>query len=126
VSCSQSNLGLIVALLVIGVVGQVVGVVWTAADVYRTRQELEAKRVPPVTVRYPGMQSGMFGRGEDPNTRLIQNALNTAVDDVNQRVKELATGTLKLRSWTVTLIASGMVLTLAGSLVWLFSAVSCP
>jgi hypothetical protein len=126
VSCSQSNVGWICALLVVGVAMQVFGVVWTAVDVYLTRRDLEARKVPPITVRNPGTQSGMFGLGQDPNTRLIQNALNTAVDDLNERLRDLATGALKLRAWTVVLIAVGMVLTLVGSLVWLFSSVSCP
>ena len=89
------------------------------------RDELEARRVPPITVRNPGIQSGVFGQGQDPNTRLIQNALNTAVDDLNERLHELAMRALKLRAWTVVLVAVGMVLTLVGSLVWLFSPVFC-
>ena len=99
---------------------------WTAIDVARTRRDLEGKQVSPITVRNPGTQSGMFGLGQDPNTTLIQNALNSAVDVLNERLRDLATGALKLRAWTVVLIAAGMVLTLVGSLIWLFSSVSCP
>jgi hypothetical protein len=125
VSCSQSNVGLIAAILAIGVIGQIVGVVWTAVDVYRTRRELTTKQIPQVSVRYRGMQAGMFGHGEDPTTRMIEQALNGAVEDVNRRLRELVTGTLKLRPWTVVLIACGMVFTLLGSLVWLWSPALC-
>lgn len=125
VSCSQSNVGWIAALLVVGVVGQIVGVVWTAVDVYRTRRELTTKQIPQVSVRSPGMQSGMFGFGEDPTTRMIQRSLNSAIEDMNHHLRELVTGTLKLRAWTVVLIACGMVLTLLGSLVWLWSPALC-
>jgi hypothetical protein len=125
VTCSQSNVGWICSLFVVGIVMQVIGVVWTAWDVSRTRRDLESRKVPSITVRNPGMQSGMFGLGQDPNTRLIENALNTAIDDLNVRLGDLATGALKLRALTVVLIAAGMVLTLVGTIVWLFSSVSC-
>jgi len=116
---------LIAAMLAVGVVAQIVGVVWTALDVHRTRRELTTKQIPQVSVRVKGLQSGMFGHGEDPTTRMIQQSLNGAIEDVNHRLRELVSGTLKLRAWTVFLIAGGMVLTLLGSLLWLWSPALC-
>ena len=81
--------------------------------------------MPPVRVRKKGLQSGSFGMGEDPDTRIVQQAINRAIEDVNRRLSDLTTGALKLHPWTVAVIAGGMAVTLAGSLLWLFAPVTC-
>ncbi len=124
-SCSQTDLSWVVVLIVVGVAGQVFGVLWTARDVHLTRRELARRSVAPVIVRQRGMQDGVLGFGEDPDTRMVQETVNRAVEDINRRVSELITGTLKLRPWSVAVIAGGMIVTLAGSLVWLLAPIQC-
>jgi hypothetical protein len=120
VSCSQPHFGLIVALLVIGGLAQLVGVVWTAITVGSTRRALENRTFLPITINYSGPQPG-----QSPDTQKILDALNSAVDDLDVRLRDLVTEAFKVRAWPVFLIAGGLVLTLVGSLWWLASPVTC-
>jgi hypothetical protein len=139
-NCSQTDLWLIVFLIVVGVVGQMVGVWPTARGVQLTRKKLTTiRQVAPVVVQQHGGQSGVFGIGEDPETRMVEGTVNRVVEDINgavadinraveeitDRVIKLSAGTLELQPLSVVLIAVGMVVTLAGSLLWLYAPIHC-